>query len=1410
MRSITRTACLLVVLILYATAAPAQNPEKISLQFKWKNSFQFAGYIAAKEKGFYAEEGLEVEFRERRFGKTSYFDAVVNGEADFGTADIGILQRYLTGDQVVWLAQIFQHSPQIFMTIQGTGITSPYEMAGKRVALDLDNPGNAPLTMMLRETIGNPAEKLKIQPISYDYDRLARGEVDVMPGYITDQPFRFKEQGIDVNIISPRNYGFDFYGDNLFTTLDQVVNHPERVAKMIRASLRGWEYALAHQEEIIELILAKYNTQGLSRERLRYEAKMTDRLIMSELIPLGSIDPKRIRRILHTYRHLGLTEDDEVPEGLLYQGDRPTIELTPEEQVWLERNRNLVFPLRPGLKPAFFLNEDGQPSGFIVDIYKHLERAIGRGVRITLKLTPDAHAAAQEDWAFGHAGILDYDTPRNRGLYTLTKPYLYTPFIVFTQARDRSLINQLSDLQGKSVAIHDQDRAIREFVDDIEGVNIVKVDDPRTQLEMLQYGQVDAVIGYFNYHQLITENMFGKVVPAFSTKGKIGACIGVKPEYPLLVSILDKAIATLSEEERNQIVARWVGKPPPRRAVKIAFSPEEKSWLAEKHTIRARVSSWPPFMIKSGELTGASVDYLKAVAEYVGLDVRFEPDTLGWVDAMKDVRTDRRYYDLLLAMTRSPARMKNFAFTKPYLATPQVVIGRRDQTGFAQMADLEGKTVAIEKGFVIKGEIEAMYPKIMFLEVENTLAALKAVATNQAEAYIGILAVATNLIRSQGLTNLKVVAATPFRDRELCMSMRSDWAPLASIIDKALRAIPADKLLKIRNKWLGEGSVGESPKGPSITLTPLEKSYLAQKNSIKMCVDPNWMPFERITKEGRYEGIIADYVDLLSKKLGVRFQLIPTKNYPESMAFFSQNRCDIIPGEVNRPNLPETVLPTKPYYFAPRVFAVQADSAVVADFNEIAGGRIGVLAESPALKLLPRIYPGVKLIPIESTAKGLRLVESKELDAFVSPLATISHSIRVQGLSGVKIGGAIAKDIPFSALVNKNDRLLVGILNKAIDSITLDERRAINDKWILVTYEQGVDYVLIAQVSAVLVIIILLLFWRSRVIQKANRALVEAQGQLKEKNIELERLSLTDTLTGLFNRRALEPLVDQEMGRRKRFGHPVSLMILDIDHFKRVNDTYGHITGDEVLAGLSAAVVGVLRKTDTMARWGGEEFAILAAETDLPNAVLLADKVRRHVEEMEFEKVGGVTISIGVAEYRTEESYLDWYHRADDALYRAKEAGRNRVEADRPDHRDQEQLAPKEHFLQLVWQEDLRCGEKTIDRQYRELFEQANEVINTFFLSPGPDRTNLRLDRFRTAMADHFHYEEKLLARYSFGNLEAHRKEHRELLVKAGDLINDYNEGSVEAGEMITFLTQDLVARHLYVWDREFYPVLRG
>ncbi|MGC8121847.1 GGDEF domain-containing protein [Marinobacter sp. VGCF2001] len=170
---------------------------------------------------------------------------------------------------------------------------------------------------------------------------------------------------------------------------------------------------------------------------------------------------------------------------------------------------------------------------------------------------------------------------------------------------------------------------------------------------------------------------------------------------------------------------------------------------------------------------------------------------------------------------------------------------------------------------------------------------------------------------------------------------------------------------------------------------------------------------------------------------------------------------------------------------------------------------------------------------------------------------------------------------------------------------------------------------------------------------------------LERANEQLAKLSMTDRLTGLLNRGTWENLVDAEYERFRRYGQATSLVMFDIDHFKPVNDTYGHLAGDDVIRHTAEVTRSNIRQSDSAGRYGGEEFGIILPETDAENARIICERIREAIETSLVKTTAGdiqYTVSMGIAQLtETPENYMQWMQQADEALYEAKESGRNKV-----------------------------------------------------------------------------------------------------------------------------------------------------
>ncbi|ACE83105.1 diguanylate cyclase (GGDEF) domain protein [Cellvibrio japonicus Ueda107] len=295
--------------------------DTLRLQLKWTHSFQFAGYYAALEQGYYRELGLDVEFLEAS-PNTPVADRVMAGEAEFGVGTSSLLLERHRGKPLVVLANIFQHSAQVLVARQQSPLQGVHDLAGKTLMLE---DGADELVAYLTQE-GLTPDKYRTITHSANHEDLLNGRVDAMSAYSSYELYHFRQAHQPLQIYTPRSAGIDFYGDNLFTSSKLIRRNPRLVDNFRDASLRGWQYAMANPEDIIALIMLRYTSQH-SADFLRAEAEHMQALIRPDLIEIGYSNPGRWRHIADTYADLGLLPQGFSLDGFLYQqglGDNRT------------------------------------------------------------------------------------------------------------------------------------------------------------------------------------------------------------------------------------------------------------------------------------------------------------------------------------------------------------------------------------------------------------------------------------------------------------------------------------------------------------------------------------------------------------------------------------------------------------------------------------------------------------------------------------------------------------------------------------------------------------------------------------------------------------------------------------------------------------------------------------------------------------------------------------------------------------------------------------------------------------------------------------------------------------------------------------------------------------------------------
>ena len=301
-----------VITSLLLLAQPASALEKVTLQLKWNHAYQFAGYYAAKELGYYQDVGLDVQIIPLRPG-ADVLHEVISGKANFGTGSSSLLLARQDGVPVVVLATIFQHSPYVLIARKLRDGQSIHDLDGKPILLR--RLSDELIVYLKREHI-DQKNLIGSAPGMDTIEQLKAGKVSAISGYISNEPYLLKSAGIPYEIYSPRSAGIDIYGDNFFTSEAEIKKNPERVELFRQASLKGWEYILSNPDKVAAIV-RKYDPT-ISQQKLEFETSKINPLIQADLVPVGFMSEGRWKHTVDIFREAGALNDNFDLAGFIY------------------------------------------------------------------------------------------------------------------------------------------------------------------------------------------------------------------------------------------------------------------------------------------------------------------------------------------------------------------------------------------------------------------------------------------------------------------------------------------------------------------------------------------------------------------------------------------------------------------------------------------------------------------------------------------------------------------------------------------------------------------------------------------------------------------------------------------------------------------------------------------------------------------------------------------------------------------------------------------------------------------------------------------------------------------------------------------------------------------------------------
>ncbi len=773
------------------------SKEKVSLQLIWKHQFEFAGFYMAKEKGYYDDVSLDVEIKEYQQG----LDVVKEVEKEKSTFGLGypsIILDKANGAKINLLNAIFQSSPHALMTLRSSNIKSIKDFKGKRIMIN-DNAARTASFRSMLQSQNVSFDSMVKQKYNFRIEDIIENKTDIIPVFLSNEVFYLDQQNIKYDIWDPKDYGFDFYDDLLFTSTNTLSKNSKMVENFRQASLKGWEYAFEHMDETIDLILKKYNTQNKSKEALKYEASKLKPLAYYKTSKLGNIDQNKTQRIIDIYSLMGLTHKNiDLEEFIFKENDRKII-LTKEEMKFI-RSHPVIRVHNETIYPPFNYNEKGEPKGYSVDLIELLAKKLNLDIKyISGPRWNDFIQMAKEQKLDVMLNIISSE--EREKFLNFTTPYKQLSQSIFTNLDN---INKLSDLDGKTVAIPEGFYLNSFLKENYPQIKILVYDDILQCIHSVIENKADALIENFAVVNFLLQkhNLSIKHVKlSIDKRLNFNLNLGVIKSKPILRDILQKAINSISEKELTQLNNKWLGIDAKKKGLKkISFTKEEKEYLAEKKKVTMCIDpEWMPFeSLDKGKYTGISSDYFKLFEENLGFKIEVVK-TKSWTESL--TKAKNRECDLLSLAMETPNRKKFMNFTSPYLEVPLVIATNTDVTFINDIKTLTDKPIGIPKGYAYVELFKTKYPFLNIIEVENQLDGLEKVKEGKLFGYIGTLASVGYMFQTRFTGELKIAGKFDEKWR-LGIGVRNDHPILLNIMQKAVDSIDKNEHQGILNNWI--------------------------------------------------------------------------------------------------------------------------------------------------------------------------------------------------------------------------------------------------------------------------------------------------------------------------------------------------------------------------------------------------------------------------------------------------------------------------------------------------------------------------------------------------------------------------------------------------------------------------------
>lgn len=777
----------------------------------------------------------------------------------------------------------------------------------------------------------------------------------------------------------------------------------------------------------------------------------------------------------------------------LYSAD---LHLTKQELEYLKNNPTIKVHNELDWAP-FNYNRDGVPLGWSIDYMDLIAQKLNIKVKYVHGYTWNQFMEMIKNNQIDVMLNIAKTEEREKFL-TFTSSYFRVVDTVFTQ-KNTQKYESLEELNGKSVVV------VKGFYEEeflaihYPLIKVVVADSSVEALKLVSFGKADAAVNnYAAGSYLIKEYALHNMESNFEVKDKrfsLDLNIATNKNNTILRDIIEKAKQSIKKDELSKLRDNY--QDIFRNNNRLILTENEKKFLLKHPRITLGTGdSWAPYIIPTsdGKTIGYDNDILTLINRATGAN--FTQKAGNWIEIQEDAKNKK--IDGLSTLIRTKEREKWLNFSNIYISLPKnLMVKQGNPLNIKSEKDLVGKKIVIIKGVKADEIISKRFKNSEIIYASSYKELLTMINSGKADATFG-----------NGTLNYSIrLWELPYLDSvfnlnsnlNLRFAVRKDWPEAISILNKGLERISQYERLQLEQKWFFE-------KGrKTINFTKNIQNYLINKKTITMCIDPMWMPFEKLEKN-KHIGIASDFFKLFEEKIGKKVELIPTKNWSQSLEFAKQRKCDIVSLAMPTPMRKKYLNFTTPYINAPIVIATRNDIPFINDLNKVMDKKLGIVKGYSINETFKKLYPNINIVSVDSIKEGLKKVESGEIFGYLDNSIVIDYQIQNNYLGTIAISGKFDGKWELGVGVRNDEPLLLEIFNQVINSISERERQTILNKWVNTYNQVKINYELIWQIVFISMIIILGTIYWNRKLSLLNKKLVEEKEKVQRSLDEQKKL----------------------------------------------------------------------------------------------------------------------------------------------------------------------------------------------------------------------------------------------------------------------------------------------------------------